>query len=94
MFESREPFEFTFKAIFPFIDKGFYTLNDYPGSKISHVMTLFISNHLQLSNHVKKSFKLNQKIKPIWIKGILRFIDEQRKFKGPSGFMVECSVVF
>ena len=57
-------------------------------------MILFINNYLQLSSHVKKSFKLDQKVKLIWIKGILRFIHEERKFKGLSGFMVECSVVF
>ena len=87
MFESREPFEFYLQSNFlPFIDKGFYTLNDYPASKFSHVMILFINNHLQLSSHVKKFFKLNQKMKLIWIKGILRFIHEERKFKGPCGF--------
>ena len=54
MFESREPFEFYLQSDFTFFDKGFYTLNDYPESKISHVMILFINTHLQLSNHVKK----------------------------------------
>ena len=50
----ESPLNFTFKAILPFIDKGFHTLNDYPGNKISHVMIVFINNHLQLSKHVKK----------------------------------------
>ena len=85
---------FIFEASLLFIDKGFYTLNDYPASKISHVMILFINNHLQLSNHVKKFFKLNKKIKLIWIKGTLRFIYKERKFKGPTGFTAECSFVF
>ena len=85
---------FTFKASLPFIDKGFYTLNDYPASKISHVMILFINNHLQLSSHVKKSFKLNQKVKIIWIKGTLRFINKERKFKGPSGSWLSALLSF
>ena len=83
MFEPESPLNFTFEASLPFIDKGFYTLNDYPASRISHVMILFIYNHLQLSSHVKKSFKLNQKIKLIWIKGTLSFIHKEKNSKDP-----------
>ena len=37
------PFNFTFKACLLFIDKGFLTLNDYPASKISHVIIYQLS---------------------------------------------------
>ena len=43
MYETREPFNFTFKACLLFIDKGFFTLTDYPASKISHVIIYKLS---------------------------------------------------
>ena len=41
--KPESPFNFTFKACLLFIDKGFLTLNDYPASKISHVMIYKLS---------------------------------------------------
>ena len=41
--KSESPFNFTSKACLLFIDKGFLTLNDYPASKISHVMIYKLS---------------------------------------------------
>ena len=43
---------------------------------------------------MKKSFKLKQKIELSSVKGTHRFMHEEVKFKGPSGSMVECSIVF
>ena len=41
--KPESPFTFTFKACLLFIDKGFFTLNDYPASKISHGMICKLS---------------------------------------------------
>ena len=41
--KPENPFNFTFKACLPFIDKGFFTLNDYPASKINHVIIYKLS---------------------------------------------------
>ena len=59
MFEYREPFEFYLLSTLTFIlTKDFYTLNDYPASKISLVIIYELSLAAQWS-----SFKLKQKIK-------------------------------